>query len=82
MWHVWRTGEVRTGFWWENLRGHHWEDQGVDGMIILKLNFKMWFGSMDRITLAEARDRWRGLVNAEMKLWVSPSIGASPLCAH
>ena len=42
MWHFWRTGEVHTGFWWEDLREHHWEDQGVDGRIILKLTFKMW----------------------------------------
>jgi len=42
MWDVWGTGEVHTGFWWEDLRGHHWEDQGVDGRIILKLTFKMW----------------------------------------
>jgi hypothetical protein len=30
-------GEVRTGFWWENLREKdHWGDPGVDGRIILR----------------------------------------------
>ena len=35
-WHVWRRWERHTGFWWGNLeeRGH-FEDVGVDGMIIL-----------------------------------------------
>jgi hypothetical protein len=30
-------GEVRTGFWWENLRERdHVTDLGVDGILILK----------------------------------------------
>jgi hypothetical protein len=34
--YLWGTGEVYTGFWWENLRGvNHLEDLGVDGRIIL-----------------------------------------------
>ena len=37
MWHVWGTGEVHTGFWWEDLMERdHLEDLGVDGRIILK----------------------------------------------
>ena len=38
-------GEVHTGFWWGNLRERdHLEDPGVDGIIILKWNFKKWDG--------------------------------------
>jgi hypothetical protein len=37
IWHVWGTGEVYTGFWWENLRERdHLENLGVDGRITLK----------------------------------------------
>jgi hypothetical protein len=36
-------GEVRTGFWWGNLRDRdRWGDPGVDGTIILEWNFKKW----------------------------------------
>jgi hypothetical protein len=36
-------GEVRTGFWWGNLRERdHLEDTGVDGRIILIWIFRKW----------------------------------------
>jgi len=36
---------VHTGFWWGNLRERdHREDIGIDGRIILKWNFKMYYG--------------------------------------
>ena len=35
--------EVRTGYWWRNLREiDHLEDLSVDGRIILKCLFKKW----------------------------------------
>jgi hypothetical protein len=38
-------GEVRTGFWWGDLRERdHLEDPGVDERIILKSIFKKWDG--------------------------------------
>jgi hypothetical protein len=43
--HVARVGkrEVRTGFWWGDLReGDHLGDPGLDGKIILKWIFKKW----------------------------------------
>ena len=47
------------------------EDPGVDGRIILGWIFRKWdVGAMDWIELAEDRDRWRAVVNAEMNLRV------------
>jgi hypothetical protein len=43
MWHVWGKRDVRTGFWWGDLKeGDHLGDPAVDGRIILKWIFKMW----------------------------------------
>jgi len=49
---------VNTGFWWGNLieRGLL-EDTSVDGRIILKCIFRKWDGGMDRIDVAQNRDR-------------------------
>ena len=41
--HVWRRGELYTGFWWENLREtDHLEDPGVDRRIILRWISRKW----------------------------------------
>jgi hypothetical protein len=38
---VWGTEEMHTEFWWETLKDtDHLEDLGVDGSLILKLNFQ------------------------------------------
>ena len=38
-------GDLRTGFWWVNLRERdHWGDEDVDGRIILRRVFRKWEG--------------------------------------
>jgi hypothetical protein len=46
------------------------EDPGIDKKIILKWIFNKWDGGIDRMHLAQDRDRWQALVNAVMSLWV------------
>ena len=39
---------MHTGLYWENLReGDHWEDQGIDGRIILNCIFERLDGVID-----------------------------------
>jgi hypothetical protein len=58
---------VHTVFWWGDPReGDHLGDPGVDWRIILKWIFKKWDRGMDRIELAQDRDRRRAVVNAVM----------------
>jgi hypothetical protein len=53
-------GEVRTGFWWRNLKeGDHLKDPGVGVRIILKPIFEKWDGGMEGIYLAQDRDSGR-----------------------
>jgi hypothetical protein len=44
----------------------HWGNLDVDGKIILRWIFRKWDLDMDWTELAQDRDRWRALVNAEM----------------
>jgi hypothetical protein len=47
------------------------EEPGVDGRIILRWICRKWnVGGMDRIDLAQVRDRKRALVNAVMNIRV------------
>jgi hypothetical protein len=58
--------------WWGNLRDRdHSENPGVNGRIILRWSFRKWDAEgMDRINLAQDRDRRRVLENAVMNLRV------------
>jgi hypothetical protein len=43
--HVWRRGEMHTGFWWGKPEiGNNFEDPSVTGRIILKWIFEKWDG--------------------------------------
>jgi hypothetical protein len=69
MWHVWETGEVRTGFWLGDLReGGHLEHPYGDN-IEMDLQ-ELERGGVDWIYLAQDRDIWRSLVNAIINLRV------------
>jgi hypothetical protein len=62
-------GEVYTGFWWRNLRERDdLEDQGVDGMIILRWIFRKldMVARTGSIWLIETRGR--AFVSAVMSL--------------
>jgi len=60
---------MHAAVWWENLKKRDYlENLGVDGRIILKLNFQECDGGMDWIVLAQCRDRWRAAVKSVMNL--------------
>jgi hypothetical protein len=78
MWPVWGRGELYTGFWWGDPRegarplgrpSLRWDDK-----IKMDLQEVEW-GGMDRIALAQDRNRWRVFVNSVMKLPVSYNAG-------
>jgi hypothetical protein len=50
-------------------RKHFWEDLGVDGRKILKMDFReVGLEGVDWIHLAQDRNRWRALANTVMNL--------------
>jgi hypothetical protein len=49
---------------------NHFEDQCVDGRIILKWIFKKWDRDMDWINLAQDMEGWRAVVDKIIKLRV------------
>jgi hypothetical protein len=45
MWHEWGRRGMHIGYWWENQKERaHWEDQDIDGWIILKWILERWDG--------------------------------------
>jgi hypothetical protein len=68
------AGEVHTGSWWRTLRQTgDLEDQGLDGEMVLKWMFKMFYWNMDCVDLTQDRDRWKACVNAVTN-WLVPQI--------
>ena len=71
MWRVCERGEVHAVFWWGYpMEICHLKDLRVGGRIILKGIFKNWFGLVDKIDLAQVRERERALLNAVLNLRV------------
>jgi hypothetical protein len=71
--------EACIGFWLGNLRERvHWGDPGAGGKIILRWIFRKL--DVEWIQLAQDSDRWRGLVNAVMNLWVPYNTGNFLTC--
>jgi hypothetical protein len=62
-----------TGYCWERQKGRdHWEDQDVDGWVILKwiLEIERGWGVMDWNDVAQDGKNWRALVNTVINLLV------------
>jgi hypothetical protein len=72
MWHAWERRGKCTRFCCESQQeGDHLEDQGVDGRIGLEnILGRLAGGDVERIQLAQDRDRWLVLVNTAMNLRV------------
>jgi hypothetical protein len=67
---------VHAGFWWgKTEERYHLEDLDVDGRMILKRNFKKYYGTgADWTDVAQEKDLWRDLVKAEMNLPAPPNV--------
>jgi hypothetical protein len=72
---------VHTEFWWGILRERdHLEFSGIDGRIILRWIFRKWDEGMDRMDLAQDRDRRRKPVNVKMKIMRIKPTSANRVC--
>jgi hypothetical protein len=72
MWHVWETGEMRTGFLLGGPKERdHLEDPDLDGSFILRYIFsRNWIGVVDWVDLAQKRNSCHAVVNAGMNLQI------------
>jgi hypothetical protein len=71
MWHAHGRGEVRTRFWFGNLRKRdHLENLGLDQRIIFKLILNV-IGGVDSIDVAQVWGRLQTLVSTVMNFWVT-----------
>jgi len=67
------VGENRGAYsvWWGNVKERdHVEQVSVYGRIILKWIIKIVWEGVDRIQVAQDRDKWWALENTIMNLWV------------
>ena len=76
MGNIWERLGMHTGLWWRSLSKktaqkprHMWEDY-------YKINLQEmgWEDIMDRIELAQDRNKWQDLVNAVIKLQVGDNV--------
>jgi hypothetical protein len=69
MWRIWvRRGGCIGDCWGNRIEGDHWGDLGVDN-IRMDLQ-EVGCEYMERIGMAQDRDRWRTLVSVVMNLRV------------
>ena len=70
--------EAYTGFWWGKPEGKRPIGRPRRRWKNIKMDLQeVEFGGMDRIELAQDRDRWRALVNTVMNLRVPQMRGIS-----
>jgi len=63
MWYAWKRREIRSEFWWEDMKeGGHLGGLGVDEKIMLSGYSGDRMGGVDCICLAQARNQWWGTV--------------------
>jgi hypothetical protein len=65
MLHSWGTGEVHTGFRWENLRDNN-DVKTYAYMDDIKMGPEVEWRAWDCIDLTQDRDKWEAFVNVVM----------------